>query len=173
MFEILPIRNKELFLRYAIPCGEVLVNRGELREELLKKLNDSVKNRQEIDFPVEGIFKVATRMCSILAKRMGKKEIDDEVIRRYFLLEHEKAIIWRKQIRPDLDVRECLVYPGRVLRIDPDKVLVRTKLGEKFFRNDFVGNLKNGDRVSVHYDYVSERIKQNHVNRMLRRRKNE
>ncbi len=59
------------------------------------------------------------------------------------------------------------------MRIDPDKVLVRTKLGEKFFRNDFVGNLKNGDRVSVHYDYVSERIKQNHVNRMLRRRKNE
>lgn len=167
------MKNRELFLRYAIPCGEVLVDRGELREELLKKLNDSVRDKQEIDIPVERVFKVATRMCSILAKQMGRKEVDDEVIRRYFLLEHEKAIRWRKEIRPDLSVKDCLVHPGRILRIDPDRILVRTKLGEKFFRNDFAEGLKTKDWVSVHYDYIAERIKRDHVNKMLKRRERE
>jgi len=172
MFEILPIKNKELFLRYAIPCGEVLVKRGELREDLLKKLNDSVRNRQEIEIPIERVFKVAAGMCSILAKQMGKNEIDSEVIRRYFLIEHEKAIRWRKQIKPDLKIKECLVYPGKVLRIDPDSVLVKTKLGEKLLRN-FEEGLKAKDWVSVHYDYISEKIRADHVNKMLKRRRHE
>lgn len=169
MFKVLPIKDKELFLRYAIPCGEVLVRRGELKEELLRKLNDSVKNKQEIETPIEDVFKVAARMCTILAKQMGKSGIDAEVIRRYFLIEHEKAIKWRKQVRPDLKISECLVYPGRVLRIDPDKILVKTPLGEKLFRNDFAEGLRKRDRVSVHYDYVSEKIKADHVNKMLKR----
>ncbi|UCC91204.1 MAG: hypothetical protein JSV39_02705 [Candidatus Aenigmatarchaeota archaeon] len=171
MFKVLPIKDKELFLRYAIPCGEVLVNSGELREDLLKQLNDSVKDKQDIEIPIENVFKVATRMCTILAKKMGKNEIDSEVIRRYFLIEHENAIKWRKQIRPDLKVKDCLVYPGRILRIDHDKVLVRTPLGDKFFRGDFTEGLKMKDRVSVHYDYIAERIKADHFNKMLKRRK--
>ncbi len=173
MFKNLPVKDKELFLRYAIPCGEVLVKRGELREELLKKLNDSVKGGGGIEIPIENVFKVATRMCTILAKQMGRKEIDSEVIRRYFLIEHEKAIKWRKEIRPDLKISECLVYPGRILRIDPDRILVKTKLGEGFFRKDFAEDLKKKDRVSVHYDYVSEKIKADHFNKMLKRREDE
>ena len=172
MFRVLPVKDKELFLRYAIPCGEVLVNRGELKAKLLKQLNDSVKNKEEIQTPIENVFKVAARMCTILAKRMGKDEIDSEVIRRYFLTEHEKAIKWRKQVRPDLKVEECLVYPGRILRIDPDRILVKTKQGERFFRKDFAKGLHEKDWVSVHYDYISERIKTDHVNKMLRGVKN-
>jgi len=171
MFKILPVRDKELFLRYAIPCGEVLVRRGELREELLKKLNDSVKYGEEIDIPFESIFRVATRMCSILAKQLGKNEIDSEVIRRYFLIEHENALKWRREIKPDLNVKECLVYPGRVLRVGYDKIMVKTPLGEKLFRKDFVGDLKKNDWVSVHYDYIAEKIKTSYVNKMLKRGK--
>ena len=172
MFRVLPIKDKELFLRYAIPCGEVLVKRGEVKAKLLKQLNDSVKNRQEIRTPVEDVFKVATRMCTILAKQMGKKEIDSEVIRKYFLIEHERAILWRKQIKPEITVKECKVYPGRILRIDPNGILVKTKLGEKLYRDDFAKGLKAKDWVSVHYDYVTEKLKTNHVNKMLRGVKN-
>ncbi len=172
MFRVLPIKDKELFLRYAIPCGGVLVRRGELREELLRRLNRWVRDGEETDLPVGNIFKVATRMCTILAKRLGKNEIDAEVIRRYFLIEHEKALRWRKEIKPDLNVKECLVYPGRILKVSYDKILVKTPLGEKFFRKDFVGNLKRNDWVSVHYDYVAEKIKTSYVNRMLKRGRN-
>lgn len=166
-FKALPIKDKELFLRYAIPCGEVLVRRGELKEELLNELKESVEHGEEIDAPVGDIFKVATRMCTILAKRMGKTEIDDEVIRRYFMLEHEKAILWRKQVRPEIDVKECMVYPGRVLKIDFDKALVQTPLGEAMLKNDFTPGLHKGDLVSTHYDFVSEKIKKAHARKMM------
>jgi len=169
-FRVLPIKDRELFLRYAVPCGEVLVKRGEVGEDLLKQLNNSVKNREEINYPVEDVFKVASRMCTIIAKKMGKNEIDAEVIRRYFLIEHESAIRWRQQIRPELKLEECLVHPGRVLKLGDENVLVKTPLGERMFRNDFAQNLRPKDWVSVHYDYVAEKISENHVNRMKRTR---
>jgi len=168
MFKVLPIKDRELFLRYAIPCGEFLVKRGELQEGLLAKLNDAVKNSQETDIHIEDTFKVASRMCTIIAKQMGKKEIDEEVIRRYFLIEHEDAIKWRKQVRPELKLEECLVYPGRVLKIGNDNILVRTLLGEKLFRNDFASGIKANDWVSVHYDYIAEKISPDHVRAMRR-----
>lgn len=167
MFKVLPIRDRELFLRYAIPCGEVLVKRGDLRKDLLFRMNDSVKNGGELEYPIEDVFKVASRMCTILAKQMGRKEIDSEVIRRYFLVEHDRAIAWRKQVKPDIDLKECSVKPGKVLRIDPESVLVQTRMGEKAYRNDFVRGLKVNDWVSVHYDYIDEKLKRHHVNKML------
>jgi hypothetical protein len=167
-FKVLPIRDKELFLRYAIPCGEVLVRRGEVRGELLNRLNEAVKNRTELDYPPEEVFKVATRMCTIIAKQMGKKEIDAEVIRRYFLVEHENAIRWRQQVRPELKLEECLVYPGRVLRIGDGNVLVKTPLGERLFRNDFAEGIKVNDLVSVHYDYIAEKLRPSHAAMMKR-----
>jgi hypothetical protein len=170
-FKTLPISDRELFLRYAVPCGEVLVRRGEVREELLRNLNDSVKNKGNIDYPIEDVFKVASRMCTIVAKRMGKNEIDAEVIRRYFMVEHENAILWRKQIRPELKLEECLVYPGRVLKMGTENMLVKTPLGEKLYRNDFARDLKPKDWVSVHYDYVAERINHGHVVRMAKGKK--
>jgi len=173
MFKNLPVKDKGLFLRYAIPCGEVLVKRGELKEELLRKLNSSVRTGEEISTDIEDVFKVASRMCTILAKQMGKSEIDSEVIRRYFLIEHEKAIKWRKQIKPDISVRECKVYPGRVMRTDKRGVLVKTRLGERLYRDDFAQELKSKDWVSVHYNYIAEKIKSDHVSKMLGRRKNE
>ncbi len=168
-FRILPIENKELFLRYAVPCGEVLVKRGELKKEFLQTLHDSVIYRQDIDLPVEKFFPVASRMCSILARRMGKRTIDDEVIRKYFLIEHEKAILWRRQIKPDINVKECRVYPGRVIKVYSDNALVKTPLGEVMLRTDFVKNLKPGDWITKHYDYITEKIKTSYINKMLRR----
>jgi hypothetical protein len=175
--ELLPIKNKELFLKYAIPCGEVLVRRGEIEPEILENLRKSVECGDNIEIDVAEFFPVAARMTTILAKRMGKKEVDEEIIRRYFLLEHEKAIRWRMKIHPDVKIRDCMVYPGRVLKIYSDSVLVKTLLGEIFLRNDFNNNLKIKDWVSTHYDYVSEKINPNYANKMrnkiLRSRKNE
>jgi hypothetical protein len=169
-FRILPITDRELFLRYAIPCGRVLVRRGDLKGEVLGRLNEAVKHGQDIDEPIEDVFKVASRMCTILAKRMGKNEIDSEVIRRYFLLEHDKAIAWRKQVKPDINAEECSVKPGKVLKVDDNNILVSTKLGEKLCRADFAQGLQRNDWVSVHYDYVDEKLSKNHMNRMFRGR---
>lgn len=170
-FKVLPIKNKELFLKYAIPCGGVLVRRGELKKELLSDLTLRVEHGQDVNSPIENNFKVASRMCTILAKKMGKAEIDDEVIRRYFMFEHEKAIEWRKQIHPDINIRDCMVYPGKVIKADDGKVLVKTPLGEAFFNNVFDKELNAGDKVTTHYDYVSEKAKTDHIGKMMNRMK--
>jgi len=162
-FRVLPIKNRELFLKYAIPCGEVLVRRGELRDDLLKRMNDDVSHGQASrDIKIENIFRVASRMCTILARKMNKTEIDDEVIRSYFMKEHEKAIKWRQEVHPDLKLKDCLVYPGRVIEAGDSEALIKTPLGEALFRNDFDRKLEPGDRVSTHYDHVSEKISAHH-----------
>jgi len=159
-FKVMHIQDRDLFLRYAVPCGDVLVRRGELPKEILDKMRNAVREGHDVDFSIEDKFKVASRMCTILAKQMNKDVIDDEVIRRYFLVEHEKAILWRKQVKPDIDVQECKVYAGRITQLDDKNAFVKTPLGEVMLRTDFREGLKlkEGDWVSKHYGYLAEKL---------------
>ncbi len=164
------IENKELFLRYAIPCGEVLVRRGDLREEMLKKLRDKIEMKRDIGLPVGRLFPVAGKMCSILAKNMGKERIDDDVIRKYFLHEHEKAIKWRSLFFKDIDLKECMVKPGRVMEAGKTVVL-NTPLGKRVIDKNFEPELKRNDWVSMHYDHICEKLPKEEVKKLMRERK--
>ena len=92
------ITDRDLFLKYAIPCGHVLVKRGDLKQETLDRIRDKVVFKQEVREDLEDIFPIAVRMCKLLAKKSGKSVIDQEVIRDYFWHEHPKAVEWRKKI---------------------------------------------------------------------------
>ena len=161
------IKNKELFLRYAIPCGEVLVRRGDLQKEMLEKLSERIERKRDIDIPVGRLFPVAGKMCTVLAKEMGKERIDDDVIRRYFLHEHEKAIKWRRLFFKDIDLKECLVKPGRVMNAG-EKVVLNTPLGKRVVEKNFEPELKKNDWVSMHYDHICEKLPRDHAKKMLR-----
>ena len=65
-----------------------------------------------------------------------------------------------------MKVEDCLVYPGRVLKLGDENMLVRTPLGERMLRNDFAHDMRPRDWVSVHYDYVSEKINESYARRM-------
>jgi len=155
--ETLPIANKKLFLQYAIPCGQVLVKRGTLDSKLLESLRKDVVSDKDIDLDISSLFPVASKMCTIIAKNMGRDIIDDDIIRRYFLIEHEKAIRWRAQIFPDISLKECFVYVGKVIKAD-EKTIVKTQNGERVLDNNLWTELKKGDFITTHYDYVAERI---------------
>jgi hydrogenase maturation factor len=88
---------------------------------------------------------------------MGKSKIDKAVIRKYFWNEHSKAINWRHKIYKDFDKKLCKVYPGKAISIDK-KAIVLTPLGKTILKKDFVADIKVGDFVTVHYDYVVEKI---------------
>lgn len=164
---ILPIDDKELFLRYAIPCGRVLVERGSLDQRILDRLHSNVMYEKTIRDPVGKCFPVAAKMTGIIASRMGKDAVDEDVIRRYFLFEHRNAVEWRARIFPDVNPNECIVYPGRVLSAGED-MLVHTPLGERLVRNDFVSDIKRNDWVTVHYDFAGEKISKETADRMLK-----
>lgn len=168
--KILPIADKELFLRYAIPCGEVLVKRGTLDPRLLKKAERIVTEGKTANIDPGKMFPVAAKMCTLIALRMGKKAIDAEVIRRYFLFEHEKAVRWRMKLYPDIIPEKCIVFPARVLR-SGELLLVNTPSGKKILDTRFAPEVKRGDWVSTHYSYASEKIPSETARRMLHRKK--
>ncbi len=167
--KILPIADKELFLRYAIPCGEVLVKRGSLDSKLLKKAEKIVTDGKAANIKPEEMFPTAAKMCTIIAHRMGKKTIDQEVIRRYFLFEHEKAVRWRMKLYPDVIPEKCIVYPARVLR-SGELLLVNTPAGKKILDMRFAPEVKRGDWVSTHYSYASEKISGETAKKMMKRK---
>ncbi len=162
--------NKELFLRYAIPCGEVLVKRGDLNREVLKKLDERTRDGKDTKLPVEKYFPVAGKMCEILASRAGKSRIDEEDIRRYFLREHDKAIRWRRLFFKDVNLKECLVKPGRVMKAG-EKTVLNTPLGRRVLEKNFEPEIRRNDWVSFHYDHICERLSSEQAKSMLRSRK--
>jgi hydrogenase maturation factor len=168
--KILPISDKELFLRYAIPCGEVLVKRGSLDPKLLKKAEKIVTDGKTANIDPSKMFPTAAKMCTLIAHKMGKKVIDQEVIRRYFLFEHEKAVRWRMRIYPDVVPEKCIVFPARVLR-SGELLLVNTPAGKRILDTRFAPEVKRGDWVSMHYSYASEKISGETAKRMLRKKK--
>ena len=149
--------DKLLFLKYAIPCGMTLVNRGDITMEHLDALREKAASGQIGDVDPEETFKIAVRMCYLTAKKMGKEAIDSDVIRRYFWHDHEDAIEWRAQVFSDVRLDTCKIYAGRVERTG-DHATVRTSLGSMEFRKDFVPDVREGDTVVTHYDHVIERI---------------
>ena len=149
-------KDRRLFLKYAIPCGRVLLRRGEIEESLLLELEDMVRTGKEIRIDITDIFKIGSRMCYIIMKRLGKSGIDSGVIRNYFWYEHKKAVEWRREAYPDLDTEECMVIPGKVISTDP--IRVETPSGIKTFRKHFLNKVKNGDYVTLHYDFIVEKI---------------
>ena len=151
------IVNERLFLKYAIPCSTVLIKRGSVSKNLMRSVKTDLVSGKPIKTDIRKIFKVAYIMCSIIAKKMGKNEIDDEVIRKYFWLEHEKAIKWRMKIHKDIDVKSCLCYLARIVK-SGKSIMAKTSSCIVKVKNDFVPEIKNGDLAVIHYDYIVEKI---------------
>ena len=154
--------TKNLFLRYAIPCGNVLVKRKTISKDKLDKMKVNLINGRDIR-DIEKTFKVASSMCYIITRKMKKNKIDKAVIRKYFWSEHAKAIEWRHNIYKDFDKKLCRVYPGRVTSIG-EKAIVLTPIGKRELRTDFVSDLMKNDLVTVHYDYIVEKITKKEFN---------
>jgi hydrogenase maturation factor len=149
--------DKILFLRYAIPCGITLMNRGDLDEAVLDNLRQKTASGDVGDVDPEGTFKIAVRMCYLTARKLGKEKIDSEVVREYFWHDHEDAVNWRSEVFRDIRIDTCKVYPGKVVSVG-EHATVSTEIGSIEFRRDFVPNLNKGDFVVTHYDHVVEKI---------------
>lgn len=156
-------KSKELFLKYAIPCGHILVSRGKISKERLGKLKARLLKGEGIK-DVEKVFKTAAGMCYIIANNMGKKMIDRAVIRKYFWYEHSRAIEWRHSIYKDFDKKLCKVYPGKVIKAGK-KAIVKTPIGKRKLKKDFMPDLMKNDLVTVHYDYIIEKISESEFKR--------
>jgi hydrogenase expression/formation protein HypC len=96
-------------------------------------------------------------MCNSIAKKMKKSAIDKEVIRRYFLVEHARIVDLRHKVKKDFDPILCKTYIGKVIEVEKNNAKVETAIGKLKCRTDFVPDIKIGDRVVVHYNFIVEK----------------
>jgi hydrogenase maturation factor len=150
--------DRLLFLRYALPCAGTLVKRGNVTKEYIDRLVEQVSQNMVPEGNPEAIFKVANAMCDSVAERMGKSSTDAEVIRRYFLFEHAKVVDDRFELMKDFNPVDCRTYPGRVVLVGDGSAVVETVLGRKEYRTVFAKDVKEGNAVVVHFDFVIEKI---------------
>ena len=69
----LPVENRLLFLKYALPCAGTLVNRGLVQRSYIDSLIVLVSHEKLPAEHAEELFKTANVMCDVIATRMGKK----------------------------------------------------------------------------------------------------
>lgn len=136
--------ERELFLRYALPCGKNLVKHGRISQSELDK-------GMGID---EHHFKVGLFMCEQAAKKLGKTVIDRDAIRQYFWFDHDRLVKEHELIDKSINPNLCIVYPGEYL----GNGRVRTPVDERNVNISFVPNVKLGDYVTVHYNHICEII---------------
>ena len=151
------VKDRLLFLKYALPCAGTLVRRGNVTQERISDLVGLVSRGEVPEEQAEGMFKVAMAMCASIADRMGRNSIDAQVIRTYFLLEHSEVVDDRYRLMKDFDPVACRTYAGRVVDAAAGRATEETSLGSKTYRTDLSGALKAGDAVVVHWDFVVER----------------
>jgi len=161
------IKDRLLFLKYALPCARTLVKRGKISQGDVNSAIRQVAGNNVPETKIEGIFKVANFECSRLAKKAGKACIDSGTIRRYFLLEHNAVVDERFELMKDFNPSACKTYAGRVARIGKGYALVETPLGRKRYKTDFCKGVKRNDTVAVHFDYIIERISDTMARRMI------
>ena len=150
------IKDRLLFLKYSLPCAKTLVKRGKISQ---KEVDDAIKLVGAGKLPRKGfeeVFEVANKECAEAARKMGKRQIDSEVIRNYFLREHDRVVERRFRLMHDFDPKECKIYVGKVLEVKGSLAVVKTPLGVKEYKTILNPEIKENDTVVVHYEYVVE-----------------
>ncbi len=151
----IPVTDRLLFLKYAVPCAGTLVQRGTITQEQWDRLIAAVAAGQA-PAGAERIFKVALAACSLLALDSGKPAIDAAVVRQYFRAGHDAVIDARYQEMGDFDPEACRVWAGTVERISGRSAIVRLPQGMRECRADFLPDARAGEWVVVHWDFLVE-----------------
>lgn len=163
-------QTRRVFLKYALPaksCSTFFVKMEKISQEYnVENLINAVANNKKIPLGVEEGFQIALSMCNKLAKEDGRL-IDNEIVRRYFWYLHDDIVRKRYEKGLVANPRECIIYPGSVIRID-EKALVKTPFKAGYYRTDFTPNLEAGDKVVVHYSFIPEKISERIYKKLLK-----
>jgi hydrogenase maturation factor len=164
--------SRLLFLMYALPCSETLVKRGVISQSYRRRLMKAIFLNKKIPENSEKIFKVANLMCEKIARKLGKKSIDENIVRKYFLFEHDKIVDKRYKIFRDFDPLACRLYSGKVINIKNRKATVQTIVRRKKYGMYPFQNLKTGDYVVVHRNIIIEKINESLAKKLWKLKEN-
>ena len=164
------LKDKRLFLNYAMPCIVERVRRGEFtEEEFLKYCEDLAEGKEVSEEEMYNLFPVAMNFIPESAKKLDKIKgdvvtIDKDVVRQYFWYDHDSVV--RGRMNPERE-KYCLILPGKVKQVSGKEGLVETPKGERQVSLAF---LKDKDlvnkHVTIHYYHACEIISEDEFNNL-------
>jgi len=148
------MRPEIFFLKYAFPCSFVLLSRGEINQKEHELLYKSAKE-EKLYLPIEKIEKIFWRALEFVGSIS-----DLNSVQKYWWFNHNRYLKLKKfkSVGNEL-MKECLVIPCRVVSVSENKVKVKSSFLNKIveLKTDFV-DVRLGDKVTKHYDYLCEKI---------------
>jgi len=166
------LKDKKLFLNYAMPCLVERVRKGEYTPEEFEKLcEDLIQGKDIPDEEMYNLFPVAMNFIDDSAKKLNKvKEdevtVDKDVIHQYFWYDHDSVA--KDRMNPERQ-DYCLVLPAKVKVIKGKEGLVETPKGKREVSLAF---LKDKDllnkHITIHYYHACEVISEQEFNRLWR-----
>lgn len=151
-----------LFLKYAFPCTFIKRQKGKVNDEEYQRLETAAINNEKLpkDF-LERIYDVAFKNISKIARKMEKETWDADVIREYFLKEHN-VLIDNGEIfginAPETLRDLCRVHKARILEFKNGALIVEYNGRKRTVLESLVKDVKVGDIVSIHYGYAVEKL---------------
>jgi hydrogenase maturation factor len=149
------------FLKYAYPAAGSCILYG---KDKIKELEIMVRKEQEPEREeLERLFPKAFQRIKRLAEKIGKNYWDLEVIKEYWLREHNRLIDakedgYEQGGMHDDNTREfCKISLTEVLDVEQEEgIRVKAEyLGKQMWLRSFI-KPKIGDRVTVHKGFVVE-----------------
>ena len=142
------------FLKYAFPCSFILLLRKEITKKDQKLIYRSAKE-EKLYLPKKEIERIFWR-----AMKFVKSTSDLEDVQRYWWFDHNKNLKQKefKSFEENFE-KLCMVIPCEVLDLTKNGAIVKSEFfeGNIELKIDFI-EVKVGDKVTRHYDYICEKI---------------
>ncbi|MCX6821827.1 MAG: hypothetical protein NTW30_03550, partial [Candidatus Aenigmarchaeota archaeon] len=136
---------------YAFPCSFVHLSRKEITQKEYDLLYRSAKD-EKLYLSIKKIENIFWRVMKFVDSITDLKKVQ-----KYWWFDHNKNIRMKKI--KNVDKKECMIIPCEVISVSGDKTIVKSPFLNKDekLKLDFV-NVKVGDKVTKHYNYVCEKI---------------
>ncbi|MFH1308016.1 MAG: hypothetical protein ABIH72_04145 [archaeon] len=153
---------EQYFFMYAFPCAYLKVELGQLSEEDYNELERQFKQgiiptREEL----EKLFSSAFRRIKILAREMNKYYWDLDLIKKYWLEEHNKFIgdgEGTYKVMPESLKDLCRVHVAEIIKKKENLLVVKYGDSERVVFSDILKEVKVGDKVRIHFSYAVEKL---------------
>ncbi|MBC8500754.1 MAG: HypC/HybG/HupF family hydrogenase formation chaperone [Nanoarchaeota archaeon] len=156
------MKPEQYFLKYSFPCAHTLLEMGSIDEkkfEELRKntLQNKVMNRAELVI----LFPAAFRRIAQVAEKMKKDTWDVDVIRKYFLEDHNMYIDSKEgnYEKFSTEFRDfCKVYKGKVVHKEGDILTVEYGHRQRNVLAEILPEAKVGDTIIIHQGFAVEKL---------------
>ncbi|NQU97913.1 HypC/HybG/HupF family hydrogenase formation chaperone [Candidatus Woesearchaeota archaeon] len=157
------MKPEQYFLKYSFPCAHVLVEMGSIDEKKFEELKENVLNNKVMDREeLMILFPSAFRRIMEVAVKMKKDVWDVDVLKKYFLDEHNMYIDAKdgNYEKYGSHFRDfCKVHKAKVVHKEGDVLTVEFGEKSRNVLSDILPEAEVGDTVTVHQGFAVEKVK--------------